>query len=50
MNIVLEAIVELLANPNLDGYVLERDIGEMYKNQKSQYENIAQTWVDKYAR
>ena len=44
------AIVELLANPNFDDYVIEHDIGRMYQSHQSKYEKTAQTWVDKYAR
>ena len=50
IRLVLGAIVELLANPNFDDYVIEHDIVRMYQSHQSKYEKTAQTWVDKYAR
>jgi len=47
---VLEIVIKLLAKPNFNSYILDHDIVHMYLNHQSQYEKIAKTWVDKYAK
>ncbi len=42
--------MHLLSNPELQYCIIDKEIGEMCKNNKSEYEKIAQEWTRKFAK
>jgi len=48
-SLVLEAIMELLSNPELQYYIIEKEVGEMCKNKKLEYQKCAQEWTHQFA-
>ncbi|KAI0519153.1 hypothetical protein KFK09_006594 [Dendrobium nobile] len=46
---MIESIIKLLTEPRLDD-PLEREIADMYKNNRAEYDTVARLWVERHAK